>query len=70
MSGFISELTALEERLALEHTSALTTMANQPQGVFVPAELTRIATIYTVLQAVRSELAAQHPREGWTSGSP
>jgi hypothetical protein len=66
VSEFINELTALEERLALEHTSALTTMANQPQGVFAPVELTRIATLYTVLQAVRSELAAQHPRVGVT----
>jgi hypothetical protein len=64
VSEFINELTALEARLAQEHTSALTTMAKQPQAVFAPVELTRIATIYTVLQAVRSELAAQHPRIG------
>lgn len=70
MSEFINELTALEERLAMEHTSALTTMAKQPQGVFAPVELTRIANIYTVLQAVRSELAAQHPSVGRSSSSP
>lgn len=64
MSEF-DELTALEKRLVLEHTSALTTMAKQPPGVpFAPAELSRIADIYTVLQAVRSALSAQQPREG------
>jgi hypothetical protein len=64
VSESINELAALEERLALEHTSALMTMAAQPQGVFAPVELTRIATIYTVLQAVRSELAAQRSHLG------
>jgi hypothetical protein len=58
----------MEKRLVLEHTSALTTMATQPQGVpFAPVELSRIADIYTALQAVWSELAARHPREGWTA---
>jgi hypothetical protein len=71
VSELIDELTALEKRLMLEHTSALATMATQPQGVpFAPVELSRIADIYTALQAVRSELAARHPREGWASSSP
>jgi hypothetical protein len=52
VSELIDELTALEKRLVLEHTSALATVATQPQGVpFAPVELSRIADIYTALQA-------------------
>ena len=67
MSELIAQLTALERRLVLEQTSALTAMAKQPARVpFAPAELSRIADIYAVLQAVRSELSMRLPREGWS----
>lgn len=67
MSEQIDELTALEQRLVLEHASALTAMARQPAGLpLAPVELSRIADIYTVLQAVRSELSMRLPREGWS----
>ena len=67
MSELIVELTALERRLVLEQTSALTAMAKQPAGLpFAPAEFRRIADIYAVLQAVRSELSMQLPSEGWS----
>jgi hypothetical protein len=63
----IDELTTLEKRLVLEHTSALMAMAKQPPGLpFALAELSRIADIYTVLQAVRSELSMRQPHEGWS----
>ena len=52
---------------SLEQTSALTAMAKQPAGIpFAPAELSRVADIYAVLQAVRSELSMQLPSEGWS----
>ena len=58
MSVSIDELTILEKRLVLEHTSALTAMANKPPGLpFALTELSRMADIYIVLQAVRSELS-------------
>ena len=67
MSEPIDELSALEKRLVLEHTSALTNIAKQPPGLpFAFAELSRIAAIYTVLQAVRSELSMRQPHEGWS----
>lgn len=65
----IEELTALEHRLVLERTSSLTTMAKQTPGLpFDPVELSRVADIDTVLQAVRSELSARLPSEGWSAG--
>ena len=67
MSELTVELTALERRLLLEQTNALTAMAKQPAGLpFAPAELSRIADINAVLQAVRSELSMQQPSEGWS----
>jgi hypothetical protein len=63
----LDELTALEKRLELERTSALTAMAKQPAGLpLALAELSRIADIYAALQAVRSELSMRLPREGWS----
>ena len=63
----IDELAALERRLTLEHTSALVAMTKQPPGLQLAlAELSRIADIYTVLQAVRSELSMRQPHEGWS----
>jgi hypothetical protein len=67
VSESIDELTALEKRLVLEHTSALIAMAKKPPGLpFAITELSRIADIYTVLQAVRSELTMRQPHEGWS----
>ena len=69
MSDRIEELTALEHRLVLERTNSLTTMTAQPPRLpFDPVELSRVADIYTVLQAVRSELSERLPREGWSTG--
>jgi hypothetical protein len=68
MSEIIDELTMLETWLGQEQISALMAMAKQPQGVsFAPGELNRIANLHTVLLAVRSELAARQPREGWSN---
>jgi len=67
VSVSIDELTKLEKRLVLEHTSALTAMANKPPGLpFALTELSRMADIYIVLQAVRSELSMRQPHEGWS----
>jgi len=67
VTELIGELTALEQRLMLEHTNALTALTKQLAGLpFAPSELGRIADIYTVLQAVRSELSMRLPREGWS----
>jgi hypothetical protein len=69
VSDRIEKLTALERRLVLEQASSLTTMAAQPPGLpFDPVELSRVADIDTVLQAVRSELSARLPSEGWSAG--
>jgi|HubBroStandDraft_1064217.scaffolds.fasta_scaffold706346_1 hypothetical protein len=60
-------LSKLEKRLAREQINALIAMAEQPHGVSIsPVELSRVADICTVLQAVRSELAARLPHEGWS----
>jgi hypothetical protein len=63
----IEELTALEKRLLREQTELLTAMARQPAAtLFADADLGRISGIRCAIEAVRTELAARLPQEGYS----
>jgi hypothetical protein len=67
MSELIEELTALENRLVQEQTELLTAMARQPaETPLTDTNLRRVADIRGAIEAVRTELAARLPREGYT----
>jgi hypothetical protein len=67
VSELIELLTALEKRLLREQISLLEAMAKQPgEAPFAVADLSRISDIHTALEAVRTELAARLPREGYS----
>jgi hypothetical protein len=64
----IEELTALEKRLLREEVNLLVAMAKRPAESPLPAaDLSRIADIHAALEAVRTELAARLPREGYSA---
>ncbi len=67
MSELIDQLSALEKRLFQEQINILAAMAKQPrEAPLAAADLSRLADIHAALDAVRTELAAQLPREGWS----
>jgi hypothetical protein len=67
MSGLIELLAALEKRLLREEISLLEAMAKQPgETPLAVADLSRIADIHSALEAVRTEMAARLPREGYS----
>jgi hypothetical protein len=68
VSEVIEELAALEQRLLREEINLLLAMARQPaEGQFAGAELSRVADIHAALEAVRTELSARLPREGYSA---
>lgn len=67
MSELIEELTALEKRLLRERTGLLVAMAKQLRELpLAVTDLSRISEIHGALEAVRTELAARLPREGYS----
>lgn len=67
MSEPIEELTTLEKRLLREEINLLMAMAKQPGEIpLAVADLSRISDIHAALEAVRTELAARLPREGYS----
>ena len=68
MSKLIEQLTTLEKRLHQEQANLVISMAKQPEEIPLSvADLSRISCIHGVLEAVRTELAARLPREGFSS---
>ena len=67
MTEVIEELTVLEKRLLWEEINLLVAMAKQPaENPLTVADLSRVSDIHTALEAVRTELAARLPREGYS----
>jgi hypothetical protein len=68
VSDVFEELAALEKRLLQEEINLLVAMAKRPAESPLPAgDLSRISDIHAALEAVRTELAARLPREGYSA---
>jgi hypothetical protein len=63
----LEQLKALEQRLDREQINLLIEMARQSwEHPLAVGDLGRVANIHSALDAVRAEIAARLPREGFT----